>query len=193
LTTELAELSAWARSIGESTSEAAVHDLQAQVDYASGNFAAAVDGWMAFAPSDPLNAPSAYLEAGLAAILASDMPRTRAAIAGLDAAIGRGRYWALNLRSLRVGLMALEGGTNEALRDGRAVVAEYARMDLPWRQAVATLALVHALGPGDPELRERAAEAREIFSRLGARPFLAWLDAVMAEPVTGHRPAAVRA
>ncbi len=182
LTLEAAELSEWARSIGESASDAAVFDLQAQVDYALGSFAAAADGWMAFAPTDPLNAPSAYLEAGTAAILGSDIPRTRAAIAGLADAIGRGRYWALNLRFLRVGLMALEGSSAEALREGRSLIAEYARLGVPWRQAVVTLALVHALGPGDPELRELAGEAREIFARLGAKPFVAWLDEALHDP-----------
>ena len=151
LAVEIAELSEWARSIGESASDAAVLDLQAQVDYALGNFPAAADGWMAFAPNDPLNAPSAYLEAGTAAILGSDIPRTRAAIAGLAGAIGRDRYWVLNLRSLQVGLLALEGNSAEALREGRSVIAEYGRLGVPWRQAVFTLALVHALGPGDPD------------------------------------------
>ncbi|MFI5199192.1 MAG: hypothetical protein ACHQXL_02335, partial [Candidatus Limnocylindrales bacterium] len=193
LAAEAAELGAWARSFGETRSDAAVFDLQAQVDYALGNFAAAVDGWMAFAPNDPLNAPTAYLEAGTAAILGSDVPRARAAIAALAGVIGRGRYWALNLRSLQVGLMALDGNSVEALREGRSLIAEYGRLGVPWRQAVATLMLVKALGTGDAELRERAAEAREIFSSLEAKPFLAWLDAALAEAPPGKRPTAIPA
>jgi hypothetical protein len=124
----------------------------------------------------------AYLEAGTAAILGSDIPRARAAIAGLAGTMSRGRYWALNQRSLQVGLMALEGNSAEALREGRSVIAEYGRLGVPWRQAVFTLALVHALGPDDPELRERAGEARELFERLGAKPFLDWLDDALREP-----------
>ena len=101
----------------------------------------------------------------------------------------RGRYWALNLRFLRVGLIALEGDSNEALRDGRAVIAEYARLGLPWRQAVATLAPVKVLGPQDAELRERAGEARDTFTRLGAKPFLAWLDAALVDAPAPKRHA----
>ncbi len=192
MTTELAELSAWARSIGESAANAAVFDLQAQVDYALANFVAAADGWMAFAPSDPLNAPAAYFEAGLAAIFASDIPRARTAIEGLETGMGRGPYWALNLRSLRVGVMALEGNPGEALREGGSVITEYTRLGLPWRQAVVTLMLVKALGPGDAQLRERAAEAREIFTRLEAKPFLTWLDDALAGSAPEIRPAAVQ-
>jgi hypothetical protein len=48
--------------------------------------------------------------------------------------------------------------------------------------------MVYALGGDAAEVREAAAEAREIFTQLGAAPFLALLDAAEAE-----RPSAVAA
>jgi hypothetical protein len=177
---EVAELAAWAESIGESDAREAVHDLRAQVAFAAGNLGLACDEWMAFAPSDPLNAPGAYAMAGLAGILATDPHRAAAAVAALEGTPGRGALRALDLRLLRAGLVALDGRVPEAIREARAVSHEYGRLGLPWRQALATLMLAETLGPDHAEVRAAARSARETFARLSAKPFLERLEAALS-------------
>ena len=53
-------------------------------------------------------------------------------------------------------------------------------MGLPWREALGGLVLVSLVGAGETDVREMADTARAIFSRLGAKPFVAYLDAAMA-------------
>ena len=60
------------------------------------------------------------------------------------------------------------------------MLTEYERLGLPWRHALGALALVSVVGGDEPEVRELAGTAREIFARLGARPFLARLDEALA-------------
>ena len=84
------------------------------------------------------------------------------------------------VRLLQAGLAGLEGRTTEAVREARAVLGEYERLGLPWRQALGGLMLASVVGVGDRHVQEMAQASREIFSRLGARPFLEHLDAVEA-------------
>jgi hypothetical protein len=183
---EVAELAAWAEGIGDSGAREAVHDLQAQVAFAAGNLLLACDEWMAFAPSDPLNAPGAYAMAGLAGLLATDPRRAASAVGALEDMPGRGPLRALDLRLLRAGLAALEGRLPEAIREARAVSVEYGRLGLPWREAVAILMLVETVGPDHAEVRAAAGTARETFARLGAKPFLDRLEAALGP--SGHPP-----
>ena len=124
VTSELARLTAWAESIGESGAADAVHDLRARVDSAAGRFRAACTEWMAFAPSDPLNAPTAYFYAGLAGLMAVDRDRAAAALAGLQGTPGRGRVRVIDRRLLGAGLAALDGREQDALREARAVIGD---------------------------------------------------------------------
>ena len=183
VTSELAHLSAWAESIGESGAREAIEDVRAQVDFSTGNFGAACDEWLVFAPSDPLNAPNAYFYAGLAGLLAADRDRAAAAIAGLDGLPGRSRMRALDRRLLGAGLAAIDGRRSESVREVRAVLAEYAIMGLPWRQALGGLILASLVGAGETDVREMADTARATFTRLGAKPFVAYLDAALASSV----------
>ena len=138
----------------------------------------------------------AYFYAGLAGLLAGDHDRAAAALAGLEALLGRSRMRALDRRLLGAGLAAIDGRPSESVREIRAVLAEYATMGLPWREALGGLVLTSLVGAVETELREMADMARAIFTRLGAKPFVAYLDAALAssanqanEPKPGSRRA----
>jgi class 3 adenylate cyclase len=180
--TEVQRLLAWAESFDETGAAEAVHGLQAEIAFGAGDFPTACDEWMAFAASDALNAPRSYFLAGLAALMASDRDRATAAIAAHEHAASRGRLAALDRRLLRAGLAALDDRQVEALREARAVLGEYGRQGLPWRQALGAIMLLSTIGGGDVEVRAAAESAREILARLGARPFLERLDAALARP-----------
>jgi hypothetical protein len=179
---EVGRLTSWAESFDETGAAEAVHGLQAEVAFGEGDFPAACDEWMAFGASDALNAPRSYYLAGLAALMASDRDRAAAALAAREGTAIHGRLSALDLRLLRAGLAALDGRQGEAVREAHAVLGEYGRQGLPWRQALGAVMLLSTIGGGELEVRVAAESAREILARLGARPFLERLDAALARP-----------
>jgi class 3 adenylate cyclase/tetratricopeptide (TPR) repeat protein len=182
-TAELERLTSWAVGIGESGARESVAELQGHFDFGRGELTSACDHWLAFAPSDALNGPGAYFMAGIAALLAADRDRAAAALAGLAGAGARGSYAATNRRLLEAGLLALDGRPAEAVRETQAIVGEYERQGLPWRQALAGLVLATLVGTDDAGVRELARGSRAIFIRLGAQPFLEYLEAAVAQTV----------
>jgi class 3 adenylate cyclase len=178
---EKERLRSWAIGIGESGARDSIADLDGMFDFGAGRFEAASDAWLAFAPTDSLNAPAAYFMAGIAALLADDRGRAARALAGLAGAGVRGPYAATNRRLLEAGLLAFDGRDTEAIREIQAIVADYERLGLLWRQALAGLVLASILGPEDAGVRELARGSRAIFVRLGARPFVERVDAVLLE------------
>jgi class 3 adenylate cyclase len=177
---EKERLESWAISIGESGSRDAVADLEGTFDFGRGQLTAACDAWLAFAPSDALNAPTAYFMAGIAALLGPDRDRAATAVAGLVGTGARGPYAATNRRLLEAGLLALDGHAAEAIRETQAIIAEYERLGLPWRQALAGLVLASLVGTGEASVRDLAVSSRDIFAKLGARPFLEGAEAALA-------------
>jgi hypothetical protein len=82
-------------------------------------------------------------------------------------------------RTIRAGLAALEGRPAEALPLYREALRVWRDFGLAWDEALCGIDMATLLDPVDPEVRAAADAAREIFIRLGAKPFLARLDAAM--------------
>jgi class 3 adenylate cyclase/tetratricopeptide (TPR) repeat protein len=176
---EVDRLAAWAEGLAEPTARSQIEELRADVAFGAGDFLGACDTWIVAGSSDTLNASVLYGPAGLAALMGADPGRAAAALAAHEGTGQHGRLSTLDRRLLRAGLAALDGRRVEAIREARAVLLEYERMGLPWRQAVGTLMLVATVGTDEPEVRALAEAAREILVRLGARPFLERLDAAL--------------
>jgi len=87
---------------------------------------------------------------------------------------------------LAAGLAALEGRTRDAVVGYRDAAARWRDLGVRFDLAMCELTMVRVLGTDAPEAREAAAEAREIFTRLGAQPLLDQLDA--AEAATPRTP-----
>jgi len=177
---ETVRLEAWAERLGEAGARNSVRELRAEVAFGAGDFLGACDTWLAAAVSDALNSPTLYFPAGLAALIGSDPERASAALATYERTGQHSRLVALDRRLLRSGLAALDDRPVEAIGEARFVIGEYARLGLPWRQALGTLMLVSTVGAGEPEVRALADPAREILVRLGAKPFIERLDATMS-------------
>jgi len=177
---EVDRLTAWAESFDEKGAREAVHGLRAEVAFGAGDFLTACDEWMAFGPSNALNAPRTYFLGGLAALMAADPDRAAAALSAHERTGAHARLTAFDRRLLRAGLSALDDRRVEALREARVVIGEYGRLGLPWRQALGALMLLSTIGGADPDVRAAAERARETLARLEAAPFIAWLDAALA-------------
>ena len=91
-----------------------------------------------------------------------------------------GQVARVNEIELAAGLAALEDRTREATTGYRDAAARWRALGVRFDLALCDLTMVRALGTGVPEAREAAAEAREIFSALGAVALLALLDAAEA-------------
>ncbi len=189
VTTEVARLTAWALSLDDPAAREAPHELRAEVAFAAGDGAVACDEWMAVAASDALNAPTSLIHAGLAGLMALDAGRTTAALTAHEATGRHGRLYSLDRRMLSAGLIGLEGRRAEALREGRGILAEYDRLGLRLRQALAGLALVSVAGSDDAESRELGDIARGIFEQLEATPFLRLLENSLPRASEGTPPA----
>jgi hypothetical protein len=79
----------------------------------------------------------------------------------------------------RAGVAALEGRVDDAIGDFRHAMAQLRSVNAEFNVARLTLDFVMLLGD-HPATREAAAEARAIFERVKARPYLERLDAATA-------------
>ncbi len=122
-----------------------------------------------------------------AALWLGDAPRARSAFALVEATPYRGRVVAATRQMLRAGLRALEGDRSAAIAGYRDAIRTWRDMDLPLFLGLTLLEFATLVGPGEPEARAAADEARAIWIRLGSPPLLARLDAGLArwQPAEG--------
>ncbi|HYM82921.1 MAG TPA: AAA family ATPase, partial [Candidatus Dormibacteraeota bacterium] len=185
----MTELRALYERIGRSSLDSDEFDLEACVALAEGRLADARRFWHDVARVSSLNAPNAYPLATRVATWLRDVEGARDDLAAFEATGVRGAFTQLRRKGFAASIAALEGRTSEA----RALYAE-ARRGLLDRGIVFEAALVGidmatTLGPGDADVIAAVDETRAILERLGARPFLARLDAALAEeppaPIAG--------
>jgi len=122
-----------------------------------------------------------------AAFWLGDAPRARAALALFEARPERGRVVAATRQMLQAGLRALEGDRSAAIAAYREAIRSWRDMDVPFWLGLTLLEFATLVGPGEPEARAAADEARAIWTRLGSPPLLARLDAGLArwQPAEG--------
>ncbi len=124
-------------------------------------------------------------EAVRPALWQRDAIRARAVAEGLDAdpnahatvsRVNRAAAWA--------GIAALEGRRDEAIAGYRGALKGYREIGYDFQVARVELDMLMLLGPDLPEARAAAEEARAIFERVGARPYLERLDATIGDART---------
>ncbi len=124
--------------------------------------------------------PIALPLAARAALWAGDAAAAAVIVSRLDACTDRGQAIELDRVTLRAGLAALEGRRSEAIAGYREALRGWHALGLAFDEATAALDMTILLAPTEREMAEAPAAveaARETLVRLGARPFLARLDA----------------
>jgi tetratricopeptide (TPR) repeat protein len=125
--------------------------------------------------------------AGRAALASGDLDRARQVAARIDALPGSSADLKLFRAAARAGVAALEGRTQEAVATYRDVVRRALERGEGFEAATDATQLVVLVGAADPAVQAMADDARALFERVGARPWLALLEAAMAgPPVAGH-------
>ena len=189
-----AEFSELRRLMGEDPqrgSTVGVDDAMANVALASGRLSDARAAWRHLADQDAINAPEFRYRAARTALWDGDREDARTDLAALDATGVHGPVVEMRRTTIRAGLAALEGRAAEALGLYRETVRGWHDLRLPWDEALTAIDMATLLDPAEAEVRSTAASAREILVRLGAKPFVARLDAALArspsaEPATSR-------
>jgi tetratricopeptide (TPR) repeat protein len=129
--------------------------------------------------SFPQDSGEAHLFAARAALWGGDAAGAIADLAEVDATGRRGRALDNDRAVIRAGIAALEGRTAESLAEYRQALRTWRDLGCPWDEALCGIDMATLLDPSEPEVQAAAASAREILTRLGARPFLERLDAAL--------------
>jgi hypothetical protein len=175
-----------AEQLSDPINPAQVHALRADRALVLGDNQLAFSEFMAAAEFRGL--ASIYLtEAARPALWSREPDLVRQVLAQLDDAPDANRAATLAGRiATRAGLAALEGRRQEALAGYREAFERHATIGYDFGQARVELDAILLLGTDAPELRAAAHHARTVFERVRARPYLDWLDAVVA----GSHPSA---
>ena len=132
-----------------------------------------------YAGLSSLNAPPAFALAARAALWGGDHVAAVEDLRALEQTGVHGLLVSLRRTTIRAGIAALEGRAPEA----RALYLEAQRglfdHGVAFEAALVGIDMAKLLGPDDPEASRATAEARPILERLGARPFIALLDAAL--------------
>jgi hypothetical protein len=125
--------------------------------------------------ADPLgiNSPHGLAIQARAALWLHDADRAREALAAM--ASFRGRWMAAARLSSEAGLAAIEGRAEASAEAYREAIEAWRALDCTLDLAMCELDLVLLLGPDNPAA-SAAKEARDIFTQLGATPFLERLN-----------------
>ena len=143
-----------------------------------------------------LNAPYALAIAARLAVRLGDPGRVRQALDKLAATGVRGPTVDGQRHVAEAGLAALEGRWSDAVPIYQEATRSLRDLGLEFDLALAWLEVLSVAPAGDPLAATAEQEAREILERLGARPFIAQLDRLIARraaaPAAPTAPPAVR-
>ncbi len=176
----IARLELLLQQVSDPSAPAQVHFMKADRALLAGDLVLAFEERLAAAEFAPL--ASIYLfEAARPALWLRDPVRLRQVIDRLAAEPDAHETTAAtNLIAARAGLAALEGRRTDALAGYRDAIRRYGDVGYAFEMARCVLDAVRTLGPGEPDLRSAVGEARAAFERVGAKPYLAWLDEALA-------------
>jgi len=149
-----------------------------------GDFHVAFDEIVRAAEAEP-GLTAIYLDFAMRpALWGGDLIAARATAERLDADPDAGAaLQAADRIAARAGIAALEGYREEALAGYRDARVRYRDLRLSFKLASVDLDMVILLGVDDPETRAAADEARTVFERVGARPYLDRLEAAVQSTV----------
>ena len=188
VTADVAELVRWASGVDDTAAEEAIHGLFTDVALGGLEYATAYDESVRFAKSDTLNAPHAYFQAGVAALLMGDAARAQVAL-DLHIATGvHGRLARFDQKAIHASISALETRSDAALAEFREALAGYRDLGAEWRLAIVGLLMASLLDVGTPEVKAAVETARGILVRLRAQPFLDHLDATLPRRAESTEP-----
>jgi class 3 adenylate cyclase/tetratricopeptide (TPR) repeat protein len=168
-------------------------DARSAVAFARGDLAVAASESHRTAALSPLNAPYVLPRAARAALWQHDRAAAAADLSAFEATGVHGPASLAWRLTIRAGIAALDGATSDAAALYRQALEAWREMGLPWDLALTAIDMAELLGPEDPEVRAIAPEARGILEGVGAKPYVARLDAALAGSASSQAADSARA
>jgi hypothetical protein len=187
----MARLETLSDQVSDPFALAALHALRADRALLAREFDAAVDEAFAAAAEMLSFAPANLVAAIRAAVRGGDVVRAREALERIEQDPSTGVLLDAGRAAARAGVAELEGRSDDAVSDYRDAVARFRSIGFNILAGRSALDLVTLVGGTHPAGFEAAAEARTIFERVGAKPYLDLLDAAEAGPGIAARAAAI--
>ena len=180
---DLAEAERLAPEMKDSQYESYCHLGRAWQAFAAGRFEDASRGAVMAADVTDYFVPISLPVAVRAELWLGRAEAVRELAGRLGRHVSRGRAVALDHLTFEAGIAALEGRRADAVAAYREALRGWRQLGLAFDEAMAALDVALLLAPSEREMTEAPAAitaARETLGRLGARPFLARLDAAAA-------------
>jgi len=174
-----ARLEALAEQTSDALGGATVHSLRGDRALLAGEYAEA--GQEMLLASDEPNIGEVYLARAVrAALWGHDVVKAREIADRLDTHPSSAAATIAARIAARAGIAALEGRSLDAIAGFRDGLARDRATGQDFALACAGLDYALLVGPEEPSVRATAAEARAIFERIRARPYMERLDAAIA-------------
>jgi len=142
------------------------------------------------APGDILVTTYHTVFAARAALWMKDRARMAEALNKVDGVQVRGGWVDTMRQTLHAGLLALEGRADEAAQRYVAAGKGWRELEAWFQLALSQFDFAATIGTNHPDAKAAADEAREIFTRLGAKPMLARLEKIgtstLPSPASGQ-------
>jgi class 3 adenylate cyclase/tetratricopeptide (TPR) repeat protein len=178
---------------GDGTAESNYHGALGVARLVEGRYAEAAVEWERSADLVDVNAPTDLPKAARAALWAGDraeMERVMQRFADLSA---HGPAPSASTLTLQGALAGLDGRPEESVARYAEALAQWASAGLPFDRALTAIDMLLVLGPDDPAARAAGEDARQVLTKLRARPILDILDRAMAGTPMARPPIAAAA
>ena len=184
----LAELEMLVGEDTESPRQGRLWDVRAEIAFAGGDLEAARMAYHRVLDYFPSFVPEIGPRAARAALWSGDAIGARDDLAAIDRSGIHGPAIEADRLTVRAGLAAVNGHSAEAIQLYRQALRAWRYLGLAWVEALCGIDMALLLDPAEPEVRAAADASREILNRLGAKPFLARLDAAIEPERSGSQP-----
>jgi class 3 adenylate cyclase/tetratricopeptide (TPR) repeat protein len=188
----LAALEALSTKVSDPYARASLHLVRSDRALHAGDFALGCDQAVAASEEDEQLTALCLALAMRPALWGRDLGRARMVADRLDAHRSTGFRVDTSRIAARAGIAALEGRTDEAIAGSREALTRLRSIGADFEVARAVLDFVLLVGADHPATREFAAEARAVFERVGARPYVERLDAALAGHAAATAPSGTR-
>ena len=170
-----------------------ISDPSANAGLASGDLERAKKGFVEVAESDASQAPEYFYRASRTALWSHDAAEAQRLADVVATLGGYGPLVAARRATMRAGIAAIEGRTQEALGLYREAMRGWRAVGAVWDEALTGIDMAMLLDPAEPDVAAVIDSTRAILERLRAKPYLERLEAAAARSSTPTKRTVPRA